>query len=117
MSDKYVSIAIRGWSSLTEVRLYEETLEHIIEEHSEFQLELPSQRTGLEAGIGNPTSVHASTTDPARSVVLVSAAFTYNNDPVHVPVKLVEGTSGRVRTAYFASGTYPGKVLWSATDE
>lgn len=116
MADDYTLIPIPGWPHITEARLYEETLEHIAE-HAEFRLQLPSQQTALVEAIGNPSRIHASSTSPGRSVVLVSETFTYFGDPVHVPIRLVEGTSGRVQTAYFSGGTYPGHVLWSAGNE
>ena len=116
MSDEYTNIPVVGLPNLTEVRLYDETLEHIAE-HAEFRLQLPSQQTALVEAIANPNRAHDSTSDPGQSVVLVSESFTYFGDPVHVPVKIVEGTSGRVRTAYFSSGTYGGRLLWSADDD
>jgi hypothetical protein len=115
MTDDYTSIPVPGLPSLTEVRLYAETLDHIAE-HPEFRLQLPSQRTGLEIAIANPSAIHDSTTAPGKSVALVSDAFTYLGDPVHVPVRIVEGTSGRVQTAYFSSSAPPGTLLWSAGD-
>jgi hypothetical protein len=117
MAHGYIKIAIVGCPYLTEVRLYDETMEHIAEQHPEFRLRLPSQRAGLVVGMTNPSRLHASTTDPQRSVVLVSGAFTYFGDALHVPIRMVQPTSGRVVTAYFSGGTYPGKLLWSVTDE
>ena len=117
MGDDYTVILIPGLSSLTEVRLYDETWDHITTEHPEFKMELPSQRTALEDAVAKPTTIHASTTDPEKSVVIVSDLFTYSGDPVVVPVKLVTGTSGRVATAYFSGSTYPGRILWSAGNE
>lgn len=114
MASNYKSISVAGWPGLTTVHLYEETMEHIAEEHPEFRLQLPSQLEGLMSAIAAPTRIHASTTDPKRSVVLVGESFTYFDDPVHVPVRIIAGTSGRVITAYFSSETYSGRILWSA---
>jgi hypothetical protein len=117
MAADYRTIISKGWHSLTIVRLYEETIGHIAEEHAEFRLQLPSQLEGLMNAIAAPMAVHVSTTDPVRSVVLVSECLTYSSDHVHVPVRIVSGTSGRVLTAYFSSGMYGGRLLWSARDE
>lgn len=117
MGDDYTSIPVPGFPSLTEVRLYDEVWDHITAQHPEFRMQLPSQRAALVEAVANPTSIHVSTTDPEKSVVIVSDTFTYFDDPVVVPVRRVEGTSGRVTTAYFSSETYPGMVLWSASSE
>ena len=114
--DEYTVLPLSGEPWLTEARFYEETWEHIAEEHPEFRLLLPSHRAGLEAAISDPTIIFASRTDPERSVVVVSDAFTYFDDPVVVPIRHVAGTSGRVVTAYFSSTT-SGDVLWSAGDD
>ncbi len=117
MGDDYTVILIPGSSSLTEVRLYDETWDYIAAQHPEFKMQLPSQRAALEDAVANPTTIHASTTDPEKSVVIVSDSFTYFGDPVVVPVRRVEGTSGRVTAAYFSGSTYPGRILWSSGNE
>jgi hypothetical protein len=117
MTDDYIHVSVIGPPQLTEARLYDETLEHIAQSHAEFQLQLPSQQTALVDAVANPTALYDSTTAPGKSVVLVSESFTHLDDPVHVAVKLVEGTSGRVQTAYFSSRTPGGRLLWSAGDE
>ena len=118
MDDDYTVVPIPGSSSLTEVRLYDETWDHISTEHPEFKLQLPSQRAALEDAVAKPTTIHASTTDPEKSVVIASDSFTYFGDPVVVPVKRLPGTtSGRVKTAYFSGSTYPGRILWSSGNE
>ena len=113
MADRYSTIAVAAWPGLTRVRLYDSTLQHIAEEHAEFQRQLPSLRLGLETAIANPISIFDSTTDPGGSVVIESDAFTYFGDPVHIPIRMVAGMSGRVVTAYFDSSVYSGRLLWS----
>ncbi len=117
MGDDYTVIPIPGLSSLTEVRLYDETWDHITTEHPEFKMELPLQRAALEDAVAKPTAIHASTTDPEKAVVFVSESFTHLGDPVVVPVRHVEDTSGRVVAAYFSGSTYPGRILWSSGNE
>lgn len=113
MADKYTIIPVSAWPGLTVVRLYDSTLQHIAEEHAEFGLQLPSLRLGLEMAVANPISIDDSTTDPGGSIVIASNALTYFGDPVHIPVRMVSGTSGRVVTAYFDSSVYSGRLLWS----
>lgn len=118
MGDDYTVVPVPGLPWLTEVRLYDETLEHIAAAHSEFRLQMPSQRTALEDAVANPNLIHISTTDPQNSVVFVSESFTYLGDPVVMPIKHVEGTtSGRIATAYFSGDAYRGRILWSAGNE
>ena len=116
MSDDYTEIPLPGLPWLTRVRFYDETWEHIAEEHSEFRLLLPTHRAGLETALAEPTSIHANLTDPDKSIVIVSEKFTYFDDPVVVPIRHVADTSGRVVTAYF-SETYRGEILWSASSD
>lgn len=118
MGDDYTEIPVPGLPWLTKVRLYDETWEYIAAAHPEFKLQMPSQRTALEDAVANPNLIHLSTTDPEKAVVFVSESFTYLDDPVVVPIKHVEGTtSGRIATAYFSGGAYPGRILWSAGSE
>jgi hypothetical protein len=93
---------------------YRKTLGDIAE-HAEFTM--PYDKEKLIKAIGEVERIHASTTEPEKSVVLVSNSFTYQEHSVHVPVKIVEGTSGRVTTAYFSGETYGGELLWSADDD
>ena len=117
MGDDYTVILIPGSSSLTEVRLYDETWDYIAAQHPEFGMQLPSQRAALEDAVADYTTIHASTTNPENSYVIVSDSFTYFDDPVVVPVRHVKDTSFRVATAYFSGSTYPGRILWSSGNE
>jgi hypothetical protein len=116
MSDDHTRIPVAGPPQITEARLYDETVSHITEEHTEVRLQLPTVRAGFEQAIANPSRLYDSTTDPGKSVLLVSEALTFWGDPLHIPVKIVDGTSGRVKTAYFSSDTPGGELLWSAGD-
>jgi hypothetical protein len=117
VTDGFTAVRIAAWPGLTLVSLYHSTLQHIAEEHAEFKLQLPSLRLGLEMAIARPSSIFDSTTNPGGSVVIASNAITYFGAPVRIPIRLVEGTSGRVVTAYFDSSVYSGRLLWSAKDE
>ena len=117
MGDDYTEIPVSGVSSLTAVRLYDETLGEIAKKHVETTTLEPSLRTALVQAVADPTSVHISTTDPDRAVVFVNETITPYGDYVIVPVRRVTETSGRIVTAYITGDTYRGTILWSTGDE
>ena len=104
----YWEISSTAIPAVSSVRLYTETMNHIGEKHPEV-----IDAVGLEGILGtvsNPTRILESRTNPEQALVFVSDNVKYLDNPLYVPVKLVEGTSARVRTAYFncdshASGT------------
>jgi hypothetical protein len=92
------------------VRLYEETVEHILEEHPEVPVLLPVVQAAVEQAVVRPTHVEKSY---GNSYVFVDQDSTNQaGDPLRVPVKVVGQGSGRVRTAYFATTTAPAIVVW-----
>ena len=97
---------------VTHVRLYLDTSRHIRERHPE--VALSAGMTTIVDTIENPTEVYSSSTDPHGSYIYVSKNNTLEDHPLTVPVKVVEGTSARVKTAYYNSGTQPkDRLLWS----
>lgn len=52
-----------------EVRLYDETWEHIVAQHPEFSSRIPSLEHAIIDTLKNPTMVCSSTTQPETSVV------------------------------------------------
>jgi hypothetical protein len=114
-SGKYIVISTAIIDELTEVRLYDETVGHVKERHPEIPIELPSMTTATAGAIANPTHVEE-TYD--QSYVFVDAETTNRSgDPLRVPVKVIEGTSGRVKTVYFASTEGERKIVWRRTNE
>ena len=109
MSDNHRRILTNVIPAITEVLLYEETIEHVIQNHPEFIL-LPSIIQAVERTVVNPTSVF----QRSASTFVYSDDNTTNHsgDPLLVPVKVVQGTSGRVRTFYFASTENFANVIW-----
>ena len=101
-------------SGISEVRLYRETWEHIREEHPEVET---VGEMGVLQALQSPSQVFVSSTRPDRSVVFVSDNVTYRDNPLRVPVKRVDGTSGRVSTAYFSGSSYDGDLLWERDDD
>ncbi len=109
MSDNHRRILTNVIPAITEVLLYEETIEHVMQNHPEFML-LPSIIQAVEKTVVNPTSVF----QRSASTFVYSDDNTTNHsgDPLLVPVKVVQGTSGRVRTFYFASTENFANVIW-----
>ena len=98
------------------VRIYEETIVHVKEEHPEVPIDLPSIEGAVAAAISEPTHIERS---HSNSYVFVHDGMTNKSgDPLRVPVKIIEGTSGRVRTVYFASREAPAQsIVWRRDDE
>jgi hypothetical protein len=94
---------------LTEVRLYDETIKHVEEEH-QIPAKLPCIQTAMENAISNPTQIERSY---GNSFVYMDAATTNaSGDPLRIPVKHVEGTSGRIKTFYFADPPTGADVIY-----
>jgi hypothetical protein len=101
-------------SQLTEVRFYDETVDHVKAEHPEIPIELPCVSTAVENAIVNPTHVESSY---SNSYIYVDGGTTNaSGDPLRVPVKGVSGNSGRVKTVYFASGNTTPNIIWKRGD-
>jgi hypothetical protein len=102
---------------ITEARLYEDTIGHIISEHPELPIELPSMLLAIKAAIANPSWIEASRTN-VKSFIFVDANTTNRSgDPLRIPIKLIVGTSGLVKTAYFAkSPTFP-RIIWRRNND
>jgi hypothetical protein len=96
--------------ALTEVRFYDETVEKIRLGHPEVPIALPSMHEAIAKAVKDPTQVEQSRLD---AFVFVDATTTNaSGDPLKVPVKVVEDTSGRVSTAYFGSTTAIRNVIY-----
>ena len=109
----YRQVTSTAIPQISTVRLYRETLVHIYEEHPE--VKTVGEEGVLEA-IDAPSQVFASRTDPENSFVFVSDNVTYEGNPLHVPVRRVAHSSGRVATAYFRSTPYSSVKLWERYD-
>jgi hypothetical protein len=96
---------------ISEVRLYDETLDHVVESHPEVPALLPSLIEAVAATLANPTHVEES---HSNSYVFVDKHTTNaSGDPFRVPVKWIGGSSGRVKTFYFAETKLPDKkTIW-----
>jgi len=114
----YRVISTTAYAGVQTVRLYEETWDHIADQHPEFQNRLPSLEHAIVDTISNPTLVTVSTTQPGTSVVFTSSTNIKGSGHIlSVPVKIIDGTgSGLVKTAMFAS-VPKGAVLYTKGDE
>jgi hypothetical protein len=111
MSDEFLLIKTAVFPAVTDVRFYEETLQHIIEQHPEVPILLPSVNSAVEHGLILPTHIEASY---SNSFVFVDAETTNAvGDPLRIPVKIIEGTSARLKTVYFASADQDNQnIVW-----
>ena len=101
--------------NITEVRYYDETIEHIREQHAEFSSYFPSLDHAICDAIENPTHVYQASTSPQSSGFrYVSSSSTYGENSLVVIVKPIETTSGLIKTAYF-TGQVPGNLLYVKT--
>jgi hypothetical protein len=98
------------FAGVKEVRFYDETLDHVKKQHPEIPIELPSIYEAVEQAVIDPTHIEAG---HSNSVIFVDANTTSAfEDPLRVPIKIAEGTSGRIKTLYFASTEDVRKILW-----
>lgn len=109
-NSEYLTTLTSAVPTLTVVRLYRETWEEKITvghpEVNDFGM------TGVLNAVAAPTCVYRSATRPDDSFVFVASGATFRGDPLHVPVKLVDGTSGRVTSAYFRQSSPSWQKLW-----
>lgn len=112
--DSFRFINTTAIPSITEVRYYDETIEHIREQHTELADYFPSLDHAICDTITNPTHIYQAHTSPHSSGYrYVSSRSTYEGNPLVVIVKPIETTSGLLKTAYF-SGHVPGNLLYSS---
>lgn len=113
--DDYTLVVTAACPLVSEVRLYRETLAHVMREHPEIPVLLPSFAAALEHAIQNPTHIEQS---HSNSYVFDDGHTTNRSgDPLRIPVKIIAGTSARVKTAYFAAGGgSPRNIVWRRKD-
>jgi len=76
------------FAGVTEVRFYDETLDHVKKQHPEIPVGLPSIYEAVEQAVVAPTHIEAG---HSNSVIFVDANTTNaSGDPLRVPVKIVE---------------------------
>ena len=114
--DEFRIILTSAIPEVTVVRYYAETIEHITESHPEFREQLPSVMEAIVETVTNPTVVYRSTTSASAAFVFGSSRNKLRDSSMLVPVKVISGTSGLLKTAYF-SDSVQGELIWKQSDE
>ena len=108
--DPYIVVATTQIDQLTQVRIYQSTLrEKIFPEHPEVEV---VGEEGIVEALENPSLIMQSTTRPGDTVVFVTEQTSFNGRPLHVPVRIIEGTSGRLASSYFCDTNQSAVKLW-----
>ncbi|MBS9720050.1 hypothetical protein JYU29_05025 [Tianweitania sp. BSSL-BM11] len=106
-TEGYCEITTSADPRITKVRLYEETVAHVKEQHAaNFPPQFPADFPSIVEAVGNAIR-EPSRIEPSykNSVVYVDENSTNRRGhPLRVPVKIIEGTSsGLIKTFFFAS--------------
>lgn len=107
----FVTYSTQVVEDLSSVRLYSETVGHILEQHEEFHYEFPSLMEQLEIAIVEPHVVHMSKHRSGTSIVFCREDAGPAGTRLYVPVKKVQAGAGRIATAYF-SDEYDAPVIY-----
>jgi hypothetical protein len=100
---------------ITNVRLYDETIDHVKAQHPEVPAHLPSMILAVENTLINPTHNEKSR---SNSYVYVDDQTTNaSGDPFRIPVKVIDATSALVRTFFFASTRVSTEAIVWRRDE
>ncbi len=105
-------ISTTAFPLITHVRVYDETIDHIRDEHPEIPIDLPSLLHGVTNTLQNPSYVEQGNR-PNTYVYVDSTSTNVSGDPLRVPVKVIEGTSGLLKTAFFATPENPQTIVWT----
>lgn len=101
---------------VSQVVCYDETLPHIAENHPEFDPLIPSLEHAIHHAIMAPTRVIQSNTDiHVGGFKFCSDNHQRGNQGLVVAVKVIEGTSALLKTAYFTADV-TGDVVFEQGD-
>lgn len=109
-NDPLIGEFFTPYPEVDRVRLYTSTFEgHIAEDHREVYENVGLK--GIELTVSNPDFVYSGSN--TRSVVF-ERNNVFEGKNLQVPVKIVKGTSGRIRTAFLTrtSKTKPYEIIW-----
>jgi hypothetical protein len=104
---------------VTIVRLYDHVFDHVKEHHGNDlarsrSFPLPCIAQAVGTAIADPSRVEQHMRD--GSYIFVDEKSTNaSGDPLKVAVKVIEGTSGRVRTFFLASSNANPNIIWRRT--
>lgn len=99
---------------VTEVRLYPETVEKVAANHTEITTGFSVIEDTIEQVLTSPSHVEKSYNN---SYVFVDKKLTNaSGDHFRLPVKVVDGTSARIKSFYFATPNSTTNVIWNESD-
>jgi hypothetical protein len=112
--DKFTTFSVNALVAasglqLIEARLYDSTIQHVKEQHSEVPAELPSIHHAVKMCLLNPTHIEVSYSNSYIFVDYSSA--NREGHPLRIPVRSVTQTSGRITTFFFATASQ-ANVIW-----
>ena len=112
----YKIITTSATPLVSQVVCYDETLPHISENHPELNPLIPSLEHAIHNTIQAPTRVIQSNTDVhVNGYKFCSDRHQRGNQELVVAVKVIEGTSALLKTAYFTA-TVTGDTVFEQSD-
>lgn len=112
----YSIVETSAIKEVTHVRCYDETLPDIAEKHPELDPLIPALEHAIHDTISAPTLVSQSNNEiHTAGFRFASTNHRRGNQHLVVAVKVIEGTSALLKTAYFTAGTV-GTVLYDGGD-
>lgn len=112
----YVAIATTAIQEVSQVIVYDETIPHLGIGHPELRNLTVSLEHAIHDTISRPTEVYVSNPPHVNSYRFRSTDHLYGNNAMVVAVKVVEGTSARLTTAFFTSQV-TGALVWSLKND
>lgn len=113
---QYTEIETGAINEVASVRVYDETIHHMGDAHPELRNFIPSLEFALHDTISRPTEVYAGNPPHTNAFKFRSSNHLHGGNPLVVAVKVVEGTSGLCKTAYFPSEV-TGSLVWRSSDD
>ncbi len=117
-NDEYRTVPVTCVPGLEYVRIYQEILQHVLENHPEISrtfVGTPSFNFAIDTAISDPSRVEKSY---GNSIVFVHETSTnWRGNPLIVPVKLLaESQSGYMKTAFFGTSDAPGELIYTKVE-
>ena len=108
--DDFIAVESAIIPEIREIRLYAETVDHVRKHHPEIPASFPTLEFAVLETLRNPTHVEKSY---QSSYVFVNThSMNRSGDPLRVPIKIVAGTSARVKSFYFATPITEPTIIW-----
>lgn len=115
VDEHFVTYSTDVISEVTDVRFYEDTVKKIRMGHREVPVGYPSINAAIVEGLTNPT--HIESRKPGHYLFVDSTSTNQSGDAMRMPLKVIEGTSARLQSVYFASTSEDGSnVIWRSSN-